>query len=272
MQNFQPDADNIEDALIAVEGALARRLAAEQARREEESAALRWELRRPAADASVPENAERPVLSRSQLQAELSSHTVQLEELRRRRHTLQGQMQALGDPAQLAADLADREEQRQVLEKEYDALTLAAQALESADLSLQKRFSPALGEKSAEIFTKLTKEKYNKVLLNKELIPSAQEQGSLLPRETFQLSQGTADQLYLAVRLAICDMVLPQDKAAPLVLDDALVTFDDQRMATALDVLLQLAQTRQILLFTCQNREAAYLRQAGASDAHILRL
>lgn len=272
VQNFQPDADNIEDALIAVEGALARRLAAEQARREEESAALRWELRRPAADASVPENAERPVLSRSQLQAELSSHTVQLEELRRRRHTLQGQMQALGDPAQLAADLADREEQRQVLEKEYDALTLAAQALESADLSLQKRFSPALGEKSAEIFTKLTKEKYNKVLLNKELIPSAQEQGSLLPRETFQLSQGTADQLYLAVRLAICDMVLPQDKAAPLVLDDALVTFDDQRMAAALDVLLQLAQTRQILLFTCQNREAAYLRQAGVSDAHILRL
>lgn len=272
VQAFRPEASDLEDALNAVEGALACRQAAEDARREADAAALRWELRRDTAEGAAPETGERPVLSRSQLQAELTSNGTRLEELRRRLHTAQGQMQALGDRVQLEAELSDKEEQCSTLQAEYDAITLASQALEGANLSLQKRFSPALGEKSAEIFTKLTRGKYNKVLLNKELAPSAQESGSLLPRETFQLSQGTADQLYLAVRLAICDMVLPQEKAAPLVLDDALVTFDDQRMAAALDLLLQLSRTRQILLFTCQNREAAYLRQAGASQVQVLRL
>lgn len=272
VQAFRPEASDLEDALNAVEGALACRQAAEDARREADAAALRWELRRGVAEGAAPEAGERPVLSRSQLQAELASNGTRLEELRRRLHTAQGQMQALGDRVQLEAELSDKEEQRSTLQAEYDAITLASQALEGANLSLQKRFSPALGEKSAEIFTKLTRGKYNRVLLNKELAPSAQESGSLLPRETFQLSQGTADQLYLAVRLAICDMVLPQEKAAPLVLDDALVTFDDQRMAAALDLLLQLARTRQILLFTCQNREAAYLQQTGASHVQVLRL
>ena len=85
LQKNASSADNMRSQIKDyLEDAAKAKLAAEQARREEESAALRWELRRPAADASVPENAERPVLSRSQLQAELSSHTVQLEELRRR--------------------------------------------------------------------------------------------------------------------------------------------------------------------------------------------
>ena len=174
--------------------------------------------------------------------------------------------------AQLEADLAEKEELRRSLQAEYDAISLAAQVLETSNVSLQKRFSPALGEKSAEIFTKLTQGKYNKVLLNKELIPSAQEKGSLLPRETFQLSQGTADQLYLAVRLAICDLVLPQEKKAPLVLDDALITFDDGRMEAALTYLAQLARERQILLFTCQHREAAFLRKANVSNIHFVEL
>lgn len=273
VRSFQPEAvSDIEDALVAVEGALARRGAAEQAVREEEAAALRWELRRPAVQDGPAAAVERPVLSRSQLQAELSSNTAGQEELRRRRHTAQGQIQALGDSAQLEAELAEKEERRKTLQEEYDAVTLASQVLEQANLTLQQRFSPALGEKSAEIFTKLTQGKYNKVLLNKTLSPSAQEKGSLLPRETFQLSQGTADQLYLAVRLAICEMVLPADKAAPLVLDDALVTFDDDRMAEALSYLVQLSQRRQILLFTCQSREAACLRDRNLPGVRHIRL
>ena len=69
------------------------------------------------------------------------------------------------------------------------------------------------------------------------------------------LSQGAADQLYLAVRLAVCQLCLPGEDPAPLVLDDALVTFDDRRMALALDALAELDRERQILLFTCQHRE-----------------
>ena len=84
------------------------------------------------------------------------------------------------------------------------------------------------------------------------------------------LSQGAADQLYLAVRLAICDMVLPAEKRVPLVLDDALVTFDDDRLRAALDYLLSESENRQILLFTCQTRERDYLQ--GRENVSILSL
>ena len=82
------------------------------------------------------------------------------------------------------------------------------------------------------------------------------------------LSQGAADQLYLAVRLAICDMVLPKEKAIPLVLDDALTSFDDDRCAAALDYLMELSRERQILLFSCQEREGDYLRRNYPGQFH----
>ena len=66
-------------------------------------------------------------------------------------------------------------------------------------------------------------------------------------------SDGTVDQLYLALRLAVAEELTPD---APLVLDDALVRFDDQRMAAAMEILRRMAQTKQIICFTCQNRES----------------
>ena len=81
----------------------------------------------------------------------------------------------------------------------------------------------------------------------------------MLPRRAITLSQGTVDQLYLAVRLAVCELALPAEDPSPLVLDDALTDFDDGRMALALDCLKDLSQERQILLFTCHGREKARL-------------
>ena len=143
-------------------------------------------------------------------------------------------------------------------------------ALEQANTILQNRFSPALGARTAEIFSALTGGRYDKVLLSRDLSLSAEPVGDPMSRSIQLLSQGTADQLYLAVRLAICDMVLPAEKRVPLVLDDALVTFDDDRLRAALDYLLSESENRQILLFTCQTRERDYLR--GRENVSILSL
>ena len=67
-------------------------------------------------------------------------------------------------------------------------------------------------------------------------------------------------------------MVLPPEQAAPILLDDALVTFDDARCAAALDYLVSLARERQVLLFTCQRRELEYLRQAHSVEYHAISL
>ena len=74
------------------------------------------------------------------------------------------------------------------------------------------------------------------------------------------------DQLYLAVRLAVCQLALPGEDPAPLVLDDALSDFDDSRMALALNCLRDLSRERQVLLFTCHSREQRWLEQAGGAQ------
>ena len=55
--------------------------------------------------------------------------------------------------------------------------------------------------------------------------------------------------------------LLARDELQPVYEDDALLAFDDRRMAAAMELLQELAQRRQILLFTCQRREGAYLAQ-----------
>ena len=108
------------------------------------------------------------------------------------------------------------------------------------------------------------------MVLDRSLHLSAEPAGDTLYRDAALLSAGTADQLYLAARLAICDLVLPQDKQVPLVLDDALANFDDARCAAALRWLRKEAKRRQILLFTCHSREAAFF--AGDAGVSIQRL
>ena len=75
-------------------------------------------------------------------------------------------------------------------------------------------------------------------------------------RSALWRSDGTADQLYLALRLAVAEELTPE---APLVLDDALVRFDDTRLAAAMEILKEEATNKQVILFTCQSRESAHM-------------
>ena len=107
-------------------------------------------------------------------------------------------------------------------------------------------------------------------MLDRSFHLSAEPQGDTVYRDAGLLSAGTVDQLYLATRLAICDLVLPEDKAIPLVLDDALTNFDDRRCTAALRWLKEAAKTRQIILFTCHSREAEFF--AGDEEVFVQRL
>ena len=87
---------------------------------------------------------------------------------------------------------------------------------------------------------------------------------------SLSLSEGTDNLLYLALRIAMCEIVLSGDEPCPIILDDALFTFDDARMATTLDFLRETAKGRQIILFSCHSREAKYFE--NAEDVTILNL
>lgn len=183
---------------------------------------------------------------------------------------IQGRLAAIGQPDDLERQLRSMQEQLAQLQGEYDALAMALGSLRTANVALQNRFSPELGRRAAEIFADMTGSDWSSILLDREFHLSAETDSDPTRRNVQLLSTGTADQLYLAVRLAICEMILPPEQNPPLILDDALLTFDDMRLGKTLDYLTRLGEKRQILLFTCQGREAAYLSsRAGVHIIHI---
>lgn len=183
---------------------------------------------------------------------------------------IQGRLAAIGQPDDLERQLRSMQEQLAQLQGEYDALAMALGSLRTANVALQNRFSPELGRRAAEIFADMTGSDWSSILLDREFHLSAETDRDPTRRNVQLLSTGTADQLYLAVRLAICEMILPPEQNPPLILDDALLTFDDMRLGKTLDYLTRLGEKRQILLFTCQGREAAYL--SGRAGVHIIHI
>lgn len=204
------------------------------------------------------------------LQAQMSDVDDTVTHLQQQIAQVQGRLDAGRDAQALGDQISRLEEELIRQQAEYDALRLSLDALQAANTTLQNRFSPELGRRAAEIFADMTGSTWSHILLDREFHLSA-ESGSDPTRRSVQLlSAGTADQLYLAVRLAICEMILPPEQNPPLILDDALLTFDDARLSTTLDYLTRLGAQRQILLFTCQGREAALLR--GRPGVYITNL
>ena len=204
------------------------------------------------------------------LQVQMSDTDDTVTHLQQQIAQVQGRLDAGRDAQALGDQISRLEEELVRQQAEYDALRLSLDALQTANTTLQNRFSPELGRRAAEIFADMTGSTWSHILLDREFHLSA-ESGSDPTRRSVQLlSAGTADQLYLAVRLAICEMILPPEQNPPLILDDALLTFDDARLSTTLDYLTRLGAQRQILLFTCQGREAALLR--GRPGVHITSL
>lgn len=163
-----------------------------------------------------------------------------------------GRMESLGNEAALRAQLQALCTRIDRLRETMAALELAQDYLSRATQELQRRFAPGIVHEAQRILARLTDGRYDRVRISQELSVEAGTSDESLLRDARWRSEGTIDQLYLSLRLAVAEALTPN---APLILDDALVRFDDTRLAAAMQVLRELAQTRQILLFTCGTRE-----------------
>lgn len=271
VRRFAPAAFDIPTADSLLRQCAVRRRELAEAETAARDARLRWEVQSQqlpqAEEAELPAP---PARNREAVTAELEGTREALAAAKSAADRLTGRLHAVGDPAVLASVREEQLAQKEQLEGEYAALQLALEALDTANTTLQNRFSPELGRRAAEIFSGLTGGRYGGVVLDRSFRLSAEPAGEGVYREAELLSAGALDQLYLAVRLAICDLVLPPEKTVPIVLDDALANFDDSRCAAALRYLKEAARGRQILLFTCHSREADFF--TGDDEVSVQRL
>ena len=175
--------------------------------------------------------------------------------LRARLEREQGAASVIGDPMALESELRELKARHAALTAQYNAISRAIEALAAADREIQKRFSPALAARAAEYMNVLTDGRYDGLSLARDFTAEARRAGDAIGHSAAYLSSGAADLMYLAVRLAMCELALTGTEPCPIVLDDTLVNFDDDRAHRAVELLHTLAQERQIILFTCHKRD-----------------
>ena len=188
----------------------------------------------------------------SQLSRELSAAQRSCDMLSARISEIKGRIDAMGDPLVLGSELNNMESLYAALQSEYDAIALAVDTLRAADADIQSRFSPELGKLAAHYMSVVTDGRYESVLINRDFSAKTKLSGDTVPRETEYLSAGTLDLMYLAVRLAVCTLALPENSACPLILDDTLVNLDAERTQQAMKLLREISKQRQVILFTCK--------------------
>lgn len=175
-----------------------------------------------------------------------------------------GRISAMGDAVVLDAEKEQLLERIEQLSTRSAVIALASERLSQANDALQARFSPQLSQLAGVYFGELTGGAYDRLYLDREMNVQVTRTDDPLQRPVQALSCGTADQLYFAVHLAMAELLLHAD--CPLILDDALINFDDERAKRALSILQKQSAQRQVIAFSCHRREEDFIR-AGAVPA-----
>lgn len=196
-----------------------------------------------------PEEPDSLTLSQGETEAALRETRERLGSLRQLRGEILGSMERLPQAESIAARLAQTRQRLTELERTETAIGYAQKALEEAMLELQQRFSPRIVRRAEEFLSRMTRGRYTRMQLSPQLALEAATAEEAMSRNQLWRSDGTSDQIYLALRLAVWEALMP---GGPLVLDDALARFDAQRLEAAEELLRELAQQHQILVFSCR--------------------
>ena len=166
--------------------------------------------------------------------------------------------------------------------EEYARLAIVSELLkQTGERYREKHQGPVLG-RASELFRELTcgafsgiqtdyDDKGTPIIVGVRASSSDSEgDGSSDRVDVSGMSEGTCDQLYLALRLASLDEYLSQHEAVPLLIDDLLIRFDDARTSAALRVLGELSKRTQIIIFT--HHEHVLDLATSALDATLLQV
>lgn len=136
------------------------------------------------------------------------------------------------------------------MERDIAALFLAIDTLQEVTAEIYQEHARRLNEDVSGILAQITAGRYTGVFLDEQLQVRIQTPQKLL--SIWQVSRGTMEQIYFALRMA-CAGFLDAQETLPLILDDAFAAYDDARLEAALRWLYSCG--RQVLLFTCHRRE-----------------
>ena len=161
-------------------------------------------------------------------------------------------------------ELAELPQDYQEHDRRRAAVTMAMERLEELSADIQKQMTQELNRRASEIIEEITGGRYHRLVADESLHMSLIKADRKIGME--RVSQGTLEQIYFALRMAVGQMLYGGEY--PIILDDTFAFYDDVRLENTLRWLAR--QENQILLFTCQKREEQLMKKMGISYNKII--
>jgi uncharacterized protein YhaN len=181
------------------------------------------------------------------------------------------QMQSSEDAARLRAELERLRAELHQHALDWARWTLAGRMLEKAQQKFEREHQPAVITTASRFFRTITDGRYEEIraALGQDEIEVVASTGETKSPE--QLSRGTAEQLYLALRFGYIQQHAKGRDPLPIVMDDILVNFDPMRARQSATALVGLCSTHQVLFFTC-HPETEALFKSIAPGCRVVRI
>ncbi len=227
-------------------------------------------------DAANAQSIEEEIRSLEDQQADLDS---EVGELSTARGSIQTELQGLAgeeESSELRARRGVLLEQIRDHAREWTKLTIARNLLNEARGKFERERQPGVVRHAAAFFSEITGGRYGQVYapLGEQTITVTDANGTT--KTPAELSRGTREQLFLSLRFGLIKDMSERTEPLPVVVDEALVNFDPERALRAARGFVEVAQTNQVLVFTCQPsmietfQDAA--RQTGTQQPAVVEL
>lgn len=142
------------------------------------------------------------------------------------------------------------------IREEISAVDLALDTMTNLSSSIRDSFGLYLNKTASDLISGITGGIYTSMSVDENLNVFLNTKTKLVPLE--QVSSGTMDQVYLALRLAAAMLIQTGSERMPFIFDDSFVLYDEDRLRIALKWLIN-TYNDQMIIFTCHRREAQML-------------
>lgn len=173
------------------------------------------------------------------------------------------------NPESLKAQIADLTAKTESQAQYINDLDLAMTVLTESFAEVRRSYGSVLDNKTAQIFSGITGGKYQSLNVSKSFDITVQKADTFGSHELGYLSSGTVDQAYLSLRLALNELMTDDSDSLPVLLDDSLAQFDDNRQKIALEYLKEYSKENQIIMFTCHKNISDTAENLGAKTQNM---
>jgi hypothetical protein len=152
-----------------------------------------------------------------------------------------------------------------------DTLATTRRFLENAQARIHREIAPVLAATVKRDLPDVTDGRYTDVIVDPTTLKVQVCGPTRRWRDAGRLSYGTAEQVYLLLRIALADHLTRGHDTCPLLLDDVTVHADADRTHKILDLLLRVADDRQVIVFTQEEHVASWARERLHEPRHAMR-